>query len=101
LRRAFVNGRLLKAERGRLVALSRTRTEHEVALLRHELAAQDLALLLAELKGHFEQLKNAFHAREYSVIGQVPPEANIGERIALWLENRPSSIEIAAAPNVR
>jgi hypothetical protein len=101
LRRAFVNGRLLKAEHGRLVALSRTRTEHEVALVRHELAAQDLALLLMQLNGHFEQLKNSFQAGEYSVIGQVPPEANIVERIALWLEKRPRSVEIAAAPNAR
>src|SRR3954447_20411722 len=41
LRRAFVAGRLIKAERGRLVALSRERTENEVALVRHELSAAE------------------------------------------------------------
>src|SRR6186997_1242741 len=40
LRRAFVGGLLYKAERGRLVSLSRQRTMESVALFRAELTAQ-------------------------------------------------------------
>ena len=37
LRRAYLDGRLLKAERQRLVALTRNRTATEVQLVRHQL----------------------------------------------------------------
>src|SRR3954462_9073696 len=37
LRRAYSDGKLLKADRGRLAALGRVRTQNEVQLVRHEL----------------------------------------------------------------
>src|SRR5512134_1308657 len=47
LRRAFVAGKLLKAERGRLVALARERTAEEVALVRTGLDPAEQAELLS------------------------------------------------------
>src|ERR1700704_5517811 len=41
LRRAYTNGKLLKADRGRLAALQRVRTQNEVQLVRHELDETD------------------------------------------------------------
>jgi hypothetical protein len=101
LRRAFLAGRLLKAERGRLVALTRERSEQEVALVRHDLAADELAVLIAELSHRFEWLEQALQAGEYSAHGEVPPGGNVIGRVLEWLKNRLTAVEIAAAPNVR
>src|SRR3954468_24098136 len=56
LRRGFVAGRLIKAERGRLVALSRERTENEVALVRHELSTAEATVALAECSSFLNRL---------------------------------------------
>ena len=101
LRRAFLAGRLLKAERGRLIALTRERSEQEVALVRHELAADELAALIAELSRRFERLELALQAGDYSVHGEVPPGGNVIGRVLEWLKNRPPVVEIASVPNVR
>jgi hypothetical protein len=100
LRRAFVAGRLIKAEQGRLVALSRERSEHEIALVRHELADGESALLVADMGDRLSRLEQALQDGRYSVNGEVPPGANVAGRLLEWLKNRPPKIEIAAAPNV-
>ena len=100
LRRAFVAGRLIKADQGRLVALSRERSEHEIALVRHELADDESALLLADAGDRLSRLKQALQDGRYAVNGEVPPGANVAGRLLEWLKNRSPTIEIAAAPNV-
>jgi hypothetical protein len=101
LRRAFVAGRLLKAERGRLIALRRQRSQQEIALVRDELAAEAQAALLADLGRRLERLEQTLQAGDYSVHGEVPPGGKIIGRVSEWLKNRPSAVEIAAVPNVR
>src|SRR5215212_742956 len=49
LRRAYCNGKLLKATRGRLASLDRARTQHEVQLARHELSAIEEAEFLSQM----------------------------------------------------
>lgn len=101
LRRAFLAGRLLKAERGRLIALTRERSEQEIALVRHDLATDELAVLIAELSGRLTRLEQALQAGDYSVHGEVPPGGNVIGHVLEWLKNRPAAVEIAAVPNVR
>src|SRR5262245_23531542 len=50
LRRAYVGGELYKAERGGLVALCRERGEREVALVRRELANDEMRAVLGALE---------------------------------------------------
>ena len=100
LRRAFVAGRLIIADHRRLVALSRERSEHETALVRHELADGESALLVADMADRLNRLKQALQDGGYSINGEVPPGANVAGRLLEWLKNRPPTIEIAAAPNV-
>jgi hypothetical protein len=100
LRRAFVAGRLIKADQGRLVALSRERSEHEITLIRHELADSESALLVVDVGNRLTRLKQALQDGRYSVNGEVPPGANVAGRVLEWLKNTPQALEIAAAPNV-
>lgn len=101
LRRAFVGGRLLKAERGLLVALSRERTERDVALVRHELTENEVQMLISDLRSNLHRLQAALEADAYTLNGQVPADARVSARVLAWLKNAPPVLEIAAAPNVR
>src|SRR6476469_7681087 len=54
LRRAYCDGKLLKANRGRLVALQRVRTQYEVQLIRHKLDETDSNQFLAQMANHLQ-----------------------------------------------
>jgi hypothetical protein len=101
LRRAFVGGKILKAEGGRLVALARVRASNEVSLVRHELTANEVLMLINDLRSNLQRLQAALEAERYTVNGQVPADARISECVLAWLKNAPLAIEIASAPNVR
>jgi len=101
LRRAFVAGRLIKAEQGRLVGLTRHRTAGEVALLRVELTDAEQVALLEQARQELEELSTALESHSYKLIGQVPAGEDIIGRIGRWLAARPKEIAIAARPNVR
>ena len=49
LRRAYLDGRLLKAERGRLIVIERVRTEKQVQLHSHELDTAAAAAVVDHL----------------------------------------------------
>jgi hypothetical protein len=101
LRRAYIGGRLVKAERRRLIALSRERLQHEIALVRHELSDGESAAILAESSSHLNRLKEALQGNQAAINGQVPPSADVIGRLLAWLGDRPPTIRIAAAPNAR
>jgi hypothetical protein len=99
LRRAHIGGRLVKAERGRLVALSRERTEKEVALVRHELSDAETTATLAECSSFLFRLYETLQERPATINGQFPPSADVAGRVLVWLRDRPPTIPIAAVPN--
>ncbi|HEY2411127.1 MAG TPA: hypothetical protein VGI40_02735 [Pirellulaceae bacterium] len=101
LRRAFVGGKILKAEGGRLVALARVRASNEVSLVRHELTENEVQLLINDLRSNLQRLQAALEANSFTLNGQVPADAPMNARVLAWLKNAPKAIEIAAAPNVR
>ncbi|MBX3413884.1 MAG: hypothetical protein KF708_14430 [Pirellulales bacterium] len=96
LRRAYAQGRLLKAERGRLVSLSRQRTEREVALVRHELDAGETAALLENFAGRLRELCAALDGAAFRVVGQVPAEGDVLTRVRAWLASLEYPLAIAA-----
>ena len=100
LRRAFAAGLLYKAERGQLIALRRERSATETALVRHELTPDETAALLATLRQRFGQLRAALQTGAHQVLREVPPAANLPQRILAWLEQLPDTPPIAAAPHV-
>lgn len=100
LRRAFVAGRLMKAEQGRLIALSRKRTKAQVNLVRDDLSDNESAALLKTMQGHLGQLWESLNDGSFVVQGEVPTGADVTARILRWLNALPGAIEVAARPNV-
>jgi hypothetical protein len=100
LRRAFVAGRLYKAEQGRLVALTRMRTNREVQLLRHELNDPEQHDLLRRLAQDLDQLRQRLEAGNCSIVGQAPAGRDVLPRIVEWLKRLPASLVVASRPHV-
>lgn len=101
LRRAYCAGQLLKADRGRLAALERHRTQAEVQLLRTDLTESQTVNFILRLHACLDQLRRALSERRYTVVGQVPDNIDVVARAATWLQSLPTEIVIAAAPHVR
>jgi hypothetical protein len=101
LRRAFVAGRLIKAQLGRLVALTRERSPGEVALVRTELTDVEQAELLQAAHARLDELSVHLTRGSFELVGQMPPAADVVGRIRRWLAARPEEIAVAARPNVR
>ncbi|RIK88616.1 MAG: hypothetical protein DCC67_00300 [Planctomycetota bacterium] len=99
LRRAFAAGRLLKAERKRLVALTRRRGGDEVVLQRDELDLPAEAALLEEVGWKLAELGEVLRAGSFQLIGQVPENGDALPRASAWLAAL-GEIELAAAPRL-
>jgi hypothetical protein len=101
LRRAYIDGRLLKAEQGRLVSLERRRAEGQVQLVRHELDDARQGRLVARLREEIEKLSDALATGHFELVGQVPEGGQAVDRIKAWLSALPASLPIAKSPNAR
>src|SRR5437660_6544175 len=92
LRRAYIGGLLYKAERGRLISLTRERSEAAVVLHRVELTDEETIALLDVLRKRLVTLHDAFEAGQLEVTGQVPANADVASRISDWLAAIPEAI---------
>ena len=82
LRRAYCDGLLFKAERGRLVSLERVRQENEVQLVRHELSDAEQAAFLADDERAAARVGGAMRGElHWSSVGQVPADADVLGRV--------------------
>jgi hypothetical protein len=98
LRRAYLDGHLYKALNGELVRMTRVRTAQQVELRSHALDAAEQADFISTMRDRLAGLtaalaKNAFEARR-----EVPPGANIVDRLREWLTQH-ASVPIAKRPN--
>jgi hypothetical protein len=100
LRRAYCQGKLIKAEAGRLVALSRQRTATTVELVRQDLSPDRAAQILLEGRSWLERIAKALAAGKFELLGQVPAEGAVVDRIRAWLASMPSELQIAQRPHV-
>jgi len=98
LRRAYCNGQLLKAYRGRLIALQRVRTENEVQLVRHELSPEEEAAFTSQMEQHLRDLSGFINAKLIEVVGRVPAEVDVLGRLKQCLAKHDKR-RIAARPN--
>ena len=101
LRRGFLDGQLLKAEHGTLVTLERRRTAGEVQLLRTELTADQTEAVLSRLHANLVVLRQTLNEQRFTIIGQVPAEADVVGHVRAWLNSLPEKVAVAAVPNVR
>jgi len=101
LRRAFAGGLLYKAERGRLVALRRERSENEVALVRRELSDDETEAFLTAMRERLLRLGKALQSGQSQLLGQFPADAEVPVRVGNWLNALPVVLAIASRPNAR
>ena len=99
LRRAYLDGRLIKAERGQLVSLQRQRTTTQVELRSTLLDAAASADLIAMATQHLRQLADHLRQKTYQVNGQVPPSVDVVARVRQWLEDLTWPIAVARRPH--
>jgi hypothetical protein len=101
LRRGYVEGRLYKAEAGRLVRLTRQRTADEVELLRHDCNAVEEQEFLATACAKLFALQKALVDARFRTIGQVPVSGDPAGRVHEWLLQFVQPITLASSPSVR
>jgi hypothetical protein len=99
LRRAFVDGRLIKAEQGRLVSLERKRGDMETVLERQFTGEEAELGLLTELSQALNELEAETIAGRVELVGQVPEDGDAAARLGAWLKQH-TKPTIAASPRV-
>jgi S1-C subfamily serine protease len=101
LRRAFLDDRLYKAERGKLVRLTRQRSEQRVELVRHELTEDEVKQLLFAAEQKLRQLAVALADDRFILVGEIPIGDSVIARIQRWLAEVPNPLAVASRPGVR
>lgn len=102
LRRGFRNGKLLKAEQGRLIELTRTRTPTETILQRRDLGDDETGGVLDDVRLRLTALVAHWLRNGYSLIGQEPAGTDVMKRVIEETETiLRDEIKIAAVPNAR
>jgi hypothetical protein len=101
LRRAYLEGLLVKAEGGRLASLRRERGANEVVLAHARLSDTETDAIVERLRRCLQDLNLALKSGSYRVIGQVPADTDIISRVANWLAALGERIEIANRPNAK
>jgi len=101
LRRAFVNDKIFKAEKGQLIAWLPQRNESEVAMIRQAMTEPEQKEFCRSLENQVDDLHRAIAAGDYVLEGQVSIEEHedVVERLADFL-GRLGKIEVAASPHV-
>jgi hypothetical protein len=97
LRRAYVDGLLFKAARGRLVSIERKRQPNEVQLLSRHLTDTEQVEFADKMRGRLRELADSLRKGQFAVIGQVPAAADVLSRVRNWLAAH-DGMPIAATP---
>lgn len=100
LRRAYIDGQLLKAEQVGLVAVDRAGVPGRVVLKRRTLSLQQTTRILELVAQQLWQLAACLRAKTYSLVRQVPTETDVVGRIGDWLDSFERPIRIAPRPHV-
>lgn len=99
LRRAYVDGRLIKADQGRLAALRREPRPTTSDLLRTDMNASLQQTLLDDIERRLCELTAALSNSKFTIAGQIPDDASAIERLHHWLHRR-SPIHVAQSPRI-
>ena len=97
LRRAYFGGLLFKATHRRLVSLQRVRQQSETQLLSRQLTDSEQLSFTGEMQTRLRELAGALKNNCFEVIGQVPAEADVLNRVRNWLATH-DGLPVAATP---
>ncbi len=100
LRRGYLGGKLLKAQLGKLVEMTRVRSETAVELQSRVLSPEENALVISQMQSALALVATALQDPAATLRGQVPADGEILPQVLGWLASLPSPPRIAAAPNV-
>jgi len=98
LRRAYVDDRLIKAEKGRLVSL--TRQTDSSQLLRHDFSEQEQTRFGETLQHRLVELAEALRNNRYRIVGEVSEDGTVVAQLGQWLEGF-RQMRFADSPNVK
>jgi hypothetical protein len=98
LRRAFVDDVLYKAQAGVLIAMRRERMSDAVNLVSTPLDTRATNEFLAQMSGCLTGLQRDLEAGKYALLGQVPADGMVIERLLAWLVAHAGKTLIAASP---
>ena len=101
LRRGYQAGRLIKAEQGRLVSLTRVRTPEETQLIRHELSDEETAAHLDELSRRIAHLRDAVDSGAARELRRIPAGKDVVSQMRELLRRLRGPLKVADAPHVR
>lgn len=102
LRRAYVAGQLIKANRGQLVSMRRERTGGEVQLVSHVMSDERAQQLLDQICHALAEAAKQLERQELVVVGQVPDDADVQGELRQWLAERLASpLAIARSPRAK
>jgi hypothetical protein len=96
LRRAFVAGSIIKADKGQLVSWERSETVDQTAMMSQRLNPEATQDLTNAMLTRFADLKAAIALGNPKIVGQVPPDGDAFEKLQKWL-TRIDSVVIAQA----
>lgn len=99
-RRGYVDGKLLKADRGRLAELTRVRTVDETQLVRVDLDDQSTATLLTAMTARLARLRDAFEKQHVTVVAEVPVGGEVAADVHRTVRQLAETPRIAATPRV-
>jgi hypothetical protein len=100
LRRGFLDERLYKATGGRLAALTPIRSAEQTELRRHDLSDAEAQKFLSDVAIRLKQFLKSLTASEFTLIGQVPSDSDVVDKIRRWLAELPEQISIAGSPRL-
>lgn len=85
LRRAYVDGKLLKADQGKLVSITRDRNTQHVTLWSSELSTIETLQFLEKVQARCEPLMHSLAAGEITLLTESPTESNALNRLQAFL----------------
>ena len=100
LRRAYQDGLLYKSEQGRLIELERVRLADSIELQRRKLTDDEQARFLETTLERLTTFRQRCAANKYSIVGQVPADAEVLPRAMEWL-GACEEIAVARSPHAR
>lgn len=99
LRRAFIDGQLLKAEQGRVVAWQPLRQAESTDMLRHDLSDAEIASLAQDITARLHFLRLALESGNAAIVGQIPADGDAVARLTTWLAHF-GELRVAISPRV-
>lgn len=85
LRRAYVDGRLYKAEGGSLIEMQRVRTPQQVELRSRRLTPAETEQFLATAGQRLADVVASVKQKAYQLIAEVPADENVVENLIAWV----------------